>query len=191
MSKKRLKKLDKEDKKLVDELLKDEEITLQKFLGFRLPKARCFVPPVQCGYTAAPVMSLVPMYDVVLLPIYPFYLRDTRTSEGSSKISKVSVFKKQHGLTPSELVILAEKGQVMPYFPYDYVEYSEKIINPLLQPGVPRITPSQMAVIRSVPIRLLMKEKTGLICIVWPVKKARNSIFQKAIAALTVFPHAT
>ena len=155
MPKEHLMKLDKEDKKLVDELLQDEELTLEKLLGFRLPEARCYVPPVPCGSTMAPVMSLVPMYQTVLLPIYSYY----ETKKREYKITKVSVFERQHGLTPSELVVLAEKGRVIPYFLSDYAAYSEKIIEPLLQPGVPMVTPRQWALIAGVPIaRMRLQE---------------------------------
>ena len=155
MSKEYLRKLDEEDKKLVDELVTGDELTLEKFLGFRLPKAKCYVPPVPCGSTMAPIMSLVPMYDTVLLPIYSVY----KTERRQYKISKVSIFERQHGLTPSEMVILAEKGRVIPYFPYNYVTYSEKIIKPLLQPGVPKITPNQMAGIIGAPIEWMRTKK--------------------------------
>ena len=159
MSKERLKKLDEEDKKLVHELVIDEELTWYKLLGFRLPEAKCFIPPAPCGHTMAPVMSLVPMYEVVLLPISSHYWPVRPPRQRFCRISKVSVFKWQHGLTPSDLVILAEKGRVIPYFERGYVNYSEKIISPLLQPGVPRISPKQMALIRALPIILMEKER--------------------------------
>lgn len=156
MSKEHLRKLDEEDEKLVDELFADKELmTLEKLLGFQLPKARCFVPPVPCGNTMAPIMSLVPMYETVFLPVYSHYWRD----ENEYKISKDSVFKRQHSLTPSELTILAEKGCVIPYFESSYVSYDEKIIKPLLQPGVPKISPAQMAQIRGAPINWLKEDK--------------------------------
>jgi len=120
VSKEYLRKLDEEDSKLVGELTMDKELTLDKLLSFRLPEAKCFVPPVPCGDTMAPIMSLLPMYQAVLLPIYSHY--SERTMWGASrKISKVSVFKRQHGLTPSELIVLAEKGRVIPYFESSYV----------------------------------------------------------------------
>ena len=159
MSKERLRKLDEEDEKLVKELAVDKELTLEQLLGFRMPKAKCFVPPVPCGRTMAPVMSLVPMYEVVVLPIYSHYWPPRESRQRFYKISKVSVFRKQHGLSPSELVILAEKGRVIPYFEASYVGYSEKIISPLLQPGVPRISPEQMGLIRARPIELMREER--------------------------------
>ena len=77
LSKEELRKLDEEDKKLVEEVGGEEKyIELDDLLGFQLPKTKCFVPPVPCGDTMAPLMSLVPLYGTVILPIYSYYSRD-------------------------------------------------------------------------------------------------------------------
>lgn len=45
MSKEDLKRLDQEDEKFVDELTSTEKsMTLDKLLGFKLAKSKCFVP---------------------------------------------------------------------------------------------------------------------------------------------------
>jgi len=160
MSKEDLRKLDQEDEKLVHEIESTEKfMTVGKLLGFRLPKNKCFVPPVPCGKTAAPLMSIVPMYDTVLLPIYSHYWTDSGKKLQDLKISKVSVFKKLHGLTPSDIKTLAEKGRIIPYFESAYRSYNREMISPLLESGVPIISPSQMASIRGAPITWLMEEK--------------------------------
>lgn len=104
-------------------------------------------------------MSLVPMYDAVLLPIHPNYWVSAGTKVDERKISAVSVFKELHGLSPTDLKTLAEKGRVIPYFESFYSAYNPRIISPLLEPGVPRISPAQMASIRGAPMTWLMQEK--------------------------------
>lgn len=148
MSQEYLKRLEKEDKELLKEYAQWElsgKSTPEKIAGFRLPKTSSLIPEIPCGQTAMPIMALLPLYETVLLPIYPSV---PKPNGSVRKITKVSLFRSQHGLTPDELSVLAMKGRVIPYFVYGYSEYTGKLIQPLIQPGIPRLSSGQMAAFR-------------------------------------------
>lgn len=161
MSEYDLKKLAQEDKKFFYELVtsfkNQETFRSEELFGFQLPKNRCFVPSIPCGDTTTPLMSLVPLYETILLPIYSSYW----PHKGSQKlrIEEDSMFKRQHGATPSDLIVLAEKGRVIPYFSEPYDRYTEKIIEPLLQPGIPRISYGTMMLIRNLSMGTISSDR--------------------------------
>ena len=177
-----LRKLDEEDRKLADELRErmrtsQEPLKLEALLGFQLPKTKCFVPSVDCGHIMTPLMSLVPIYENVLLPIHSNYW----PYEGNKaiRIEEDSTFKSQHGLIPSDLAILAEKGRVIPYFSARYEYYDEKTIKPLLQPGVPRISYGIMEMIRGSAIGIIREGKNWMGSYELASKDIRNLNFPK------------
>jgi len=146
-----LKKLALDDEKLFYEFAPriegQETPKLEELLGFQLSENRCFIPSVPCGDTTSSVMSLVPLYQTILLPIYPDYW--PHKGNEMIRIIEDTMFKRQHGVTPNDLILLAEKGRVIPYFSRPYDRYNEKIIEPLLQPGTPRISYATMMLIRN------------------------------------------
>lgn len=154
MSEYDLERMTKEDNKLFSELLSryktKETLEIDELLGFRLSETRCYIPRVKCGFTPAQLMSLVPLYQTVFLPVCSSYW--PQKGQRMLKIKDDSTFKKVHDLTPDELATLAEKGRVIPYFDDDYKYYDEKTIRPLLQPGLPRVSRGTMMVVKNVAI---------------------------------------
>jgi hypothetical protein len=137
-----LKKLDEDNNKLVHELIDKLKntgiVNLDELIGFKLQKSRCFVPRVLCNMVSYPVMSLIPLYDVVFVPIFSEFEINKKTVKISGDKGE-EMFKTLHGFTPTEIAMLSEKGRLIPYFVEKYVEYDERIVEPLLQPGIPRI----------------------------------------------------
>jgi hypothetical protein len=141
-----LQKLDAEEEKLAREVFGNEKkISLDKLLGFRIPKARCFIPRYPCRISTDPITAILPLYETVFFPIYPDYRRNKRSSV--EKITKDSVFKSVHGLSTHEIVGLSEKGRIVPCFAERYVNYNEEILEPFLRLGVPKVSRPQMNVL--------------------------------------------
>jgi hypothetical protein len=147
-----------EDSKLFSELRdrckskyeNEQTIEINDVLGFKLAETRCYIPQVKCGSVPARLMSLVPVYQTVFLPISSSYW--PHKGQSMLKIKDDPTFKLMHDLTPGELAILAEKGRVIPYFADDFKYYDERTIRPLLQPGLPRISRGTMMAVRNVAI---------------------------------------
>ena len=149
MDKEYLKRLDKEDDELAEEYAEWQasgEANPEKIAGFRLRGTRSLVPELPCWLTAASIMSLLPLYETIFLPIYPHFR--TEDEEEWRKIDEVPVFRSRHGLTPDEISTLAAKGRVIPYFTTRFTLYDEKIIAPIIQPGIPRLSGQQMSAFR-------------------------------------------
>lgn len=53
------------------------------------------------------------------------------------------MFRRIHGISPDEMATLARKGRVFPRFLTKFSDYDAKVIKPLLEPGIPRISAAQ------------------------------------------------
>jgi len=149
MSKEYLERLDKEEEELAKEYIEwqlSEIATPEKIAGFRLPKTRSLIPELPCKMTATPIMALVPLYECTFLPVYPLF--QPKKNEWR-KITEIPIFQMRPGLTPSDLSTLAMKGRIIPYFVANFSDYDEKIIKPLIQSGIPRLSALQMSAFRS------------------------------------------
>jgi hypothetical protein len=144
-----LKRLDQEDKKYLEEYDLSESFDLEKILGFKLPKGRCFVAPAPCSRNVSSPLALVPLYDVIFYPIYSAYFENVENNNSKQiKINNDSIFEKIHGFKPSELRRLAEDGRIVPYFTDEsYEGYDAETIKPLLMAGVPTVSPVQRTLI--------------------------------------------
>jgi hypothetical protein len=152
--------MDDEDKRLFDELSafyeSRERPTVDEVLGFKLAESRCFIPYLPCRTMRTHITSLIPLYEAVIMPIYP------NCQVGKDKTKKIAddaAFQSVHCLTPTELATLAEKGRVLPYFTNEYTSFDEKTIRPLLQPGLPRVSPRTMLLIRWAAFNLIAEDK--------------------------------
>lgn len=149
----------KEDKKLHDELLSSYEgrevPNVDEILGFKLGQSRCFIPFLSCGRLPSRITTLIPLYETVIMPIHPI----AQLHKKFEKVADSSTFKTVHGLTPTELATLAEEGRVLPYFCQEYTSYDERTIKPLLQSGLPRVSPRTMLLIRSAAWHLIAEGK--------------------------------
>jgi hypothetical protein len=154
-----LKRMDEEDTRLLDELStfyeNRERPTADKLLGFKLAESRCFITPLPCRTMVTQITSLIPLYETVIMPIYPQYQDGIEIK----KIVDDVTFRKVNYLTPTELATLAEKGRVLPYFTNKYTSFDEKTIRPLLQPGLPRVSPGTMLLIRWAASDLTAEDK--------------------------------
>lgn len=156
-SKESLKKMDDETVKLGLEMLhmakKDiasggiwpnKKFDVWKYIGFNISGSKVIVPHNPCGHPLISPYSLLPMYDCLLFPVNPYveqyYGTKTGTVLKAHKITDKNVFQQVHGLTSHEIAYLAERGRIIPCFNHPYAEYDEKIIEPLLQTGVPRLS---------------------------------------------------
>lgn len=155
-----LKDLAKEDKELFGELASslEKDLTpesageiLRKCLGFGLKESRCFIPSIACGQTWIPLTALIPIYDTIIAPVSPTYSLMKASPKGivTKKIRKASEFEKVHGLTLSNMVKLAEKSRVIPYFTAPYDNYDENTIKSLIEPGIARISYGSMMLLRN------------------------------------------
>ena len=134
----------KDDEKLLKEFSKDNSLDTEKALGFKIKPASCFIAPSPCSCNTSHVTSLIPLYDMVFLPVYSKYFK--KNEDNSKTVVKINSksFENFHGLTVNELKLLAQEGRVIPYFFDDtYRNYDPEIIQPLLNSGVPTISPAQ------------------------------------------------
>jgi len=137
-----LKKLDEQDLKFLREHQGPAtigELTPRDIIGFELPEPRVIVPYVACSVPTISLWTLLPLYQCIIYPLSAsFGIRKQK------KIKKISDFKMVYGLTPDEFALMAEKGRVIPYITGKYATYDEKVIAPILEPGIPRITHHQL-----------------------------------------------
>ena len=139
-----LKRLDEEEKKIGEDILESIEekdglidFSIKDVLGIELERPLVTIPRVGCGVPSSSVWSLLPLYQSVILPISPRIAFDEKTAK---KITTVKEFEHYYDMTPDEFAILAQKGRVIPYFSQYFEMYDKKLIEPFLEPGVPRIT---------------------------------------------------
>jgi hypothetical protein len=139
MSTKVLEELDKEDEEFYKEFhepVSAGELSPEKIFGFKLPETRVYVPELRCPLPLPSIYSLLPLYDSVIFPI------DLRFESGK-KIENAEMFRRVHGISPDEMAALARKGHVFPRFLTKFSNYDAKVIKPLLEPGIPRISAAQ------------------------------------------------
>lgn len=138
LSLKLLEKLDKEDKKFADEFFQpvsSGNLNPEDILGFKLPKSRIFVPDRRCPIPIISLYTLLPLYDSIIFPIIPAIDKE--------KIKSVKAFSMVHGLSPDDIAVLAQKGRVYPRLAGSFSEFDAKLIKPLLEPGIPRVSQAQ------------------------------------------------
>ena len=151
MDKKRLRVLDKEDKDFFEDFWKDVEagfMPLERIVGFKMSESKVYVPDAcsGCSHAFTSPFTLLPLYDVVIMPIYPYIIRPDK---GNLRIRQ-KTFKAIYDCTPAEMSIAAEAGRVIPYFPAKFHIYDAKLIEPFLEPGIPRISHHQIELIKRI-----------------------------------------
>lgn len=138
MSAKILEDLDKEDEEFWKEFhepVSTGELAPEEIFGFKLPQTRVYVPELRCPLSLTSIYTLLPLYDLVMFPIVPHFEK--------RKIRNAKVFRRIHGLSPEEIATLACRGRVFPRFVTKLSEFDAKLIKPLLEPGIPRISAAQ------------------------------------------------
>lgn len=139
MSVKMLEDLDKEDEEFWKEFhepVAAGDLAPEEIFGFKLPETRVYLPELRCPLPLTSIYTLLPLYDSVIFPIKPYF-------EKEKKIKNAKIFRRIHGLSPDEIATLARKGRVFPRFETKLSEFDAKLIKPLLEPGIPRISPAQ------------------------------------------------
>jgi len=137
-----LEQLHKEDEEYFEEFhepVSAKELSPEDILGFKLHESIVYVPGLHCPLPVASIYSLLPLYDSVIFPITSKY-------EGK-KIENEEKFREIHVLSPDEITILARKGRIVPHFMQAFTDYDYNIVEPILEPGVPRISAAQSTLI--------------------------------------------
>lgn len=142
-----LKSLDKEDKNLFEEFyhnVGEGKTSTKEILGLELPKARVYVPRAcpGCQYGTTSLFSLMPLYDTVIFPIHAIAQKE--------KIIDPKVFKLVHSCYPEEVSLAAKEGHVLPYLVGPFENFDPELIKPILQSGVPRISDSQLELVKRI-----------------------------------------
>lgn len=135
---------DKEESKFVidrQEEIHRGQITLEHLLGFKIPKstAKAIMPYILCERSVISPYALLPIYDCVFFPIYRF-VRWYKNGEIYRIVDEKSFRFIHRGVNPEEIALLAEKGRLIPYFVDGYEFHDPELIEPLMQPGIPRIS---------------------------------------------------
>jgi len=129
--------------------------SIQDILGFRLREPTVFIPRVACAHVApsvafhcpdasehpaASILALLPLYNTLVYPIIPNFLKAKMDEEK---------FRQANDLSLKDFLKIVEKGRIVPHFVADYKTYDIDFVQHFLEPGLPRISSSHMGLIRA------------------------------------------
>lgn len=127
--------------------------SVKDILGFELKNPTVFVPRVPCSHIApsirqhceparekptSSILTLLPMYNTLLYPVSPTYLK--------AKVTE-AVFEKTNDISLTDFLKAVEKGRIIPYFQARYKYYDANFVQHFLESGLPRIPRAQMELI--------------------------------------------
>ena len=127
--------------------------SIKDIIGFELKGAKVFAPRMFCGHLAPSISSYCPLVQkpgisiLSLLPLYDTLIYPIQTHSAGTKLSE-KIFKTYYEISLSDFLMIAEQGRIIPYFVSAYKKYDVNLIQHFLEPGMPRISHSHMALIR-------------------------------------------
>jgi hypothetical protein len=127
------------------------KISIEEILGIPIAAPRVFIPRVNCRFISPSgdltktsselhsIFSLCPTYNSVVLPI--------RAKYENGKITERN-FERANGISLKNFLTFIERGRVIPYFETGLKNYDQKLLEHFLEPGLPRISWTQIELIR-------------------------------------------